>query len=135
ADVVSTRELGPDDNTVVIDDFKFGTAIKYRSSYLPEFDSFDVFNVDQYSDFPTVFKITEFDKSLFTAMLLPGDNGDDWQWVLPNLWNNRYYKSASDNPDEGFHTSGTGMPQSFTFDMGQVGKIDNFRLWQRDNAL
>ncbi|TJZ63219.1 hypothetical protein FAZ15_02710 [Sphingobacterium olei] len=131
----ATAELDADVNTILIPGYQLGTAIKYRSSYQPEPDSYDVFHVMEFADFPTIIKITELDKSLFRAMLLPGDNDQEYSWVLSNLWNNRYYKSTSDNPDEGFHTGGTGMPQSFTFDLGRTAKLDHFRLWQRDNAL
>lgn len=135
AGAAATKELAPDLNSVVITDYKLGTPIKYRSSYQPEPNSYDAFNVAQSADFPSIIKITECDKSLFKAMSLPGDNGSAYGWVLSNLWNNKYYKSSSDNPDEGFHTGGATLPQAFTIDMGQTVKLDNFRLWQRDNAL
>lgn len=135
AGAAATKQLAPNVNSVVIADYKLGTAIKYRSSYQPEPNSYDAFDVTQYADFPTIIKITECNKSLFSAMSLPGDNASAYGWVLSNLWNNRYYKSSSDNPDEGFHTGGATLPQSFTIDLGQAVQLDNFRLWQRDNAM
>lgn len=127
--IASTKELGADVNSVLIPDYKLGTAIKYRSSYQPEPNAYDVFNVTQFADFPTIIKITSLDKSLFREYRLPTDSPDEYGWVLSRTWDN------ITGQDQGFHTAGTGMPQSFTINLGQVAQLDNFRLWQRENAL
>lgn len=127
--VAATKELGPEVNTLVISDYKLGTAISYRSSYQPESNSYDVFNVSQFSDFPTIIKITQLDKSLFREFRLPTDSPDEYGWVLSHTWDN------ITGQDQGYHTGGTGMPQSFTINLGQQVILDNFKLWQRENAL
>lgn len=129
AGTAATKELGPDVNTLLISDYKLGTAIKYRSSYQPEANSYDVFSVAQSADFPTIIKVIQLDKSLFREFRLPTDSPDEYGWVLSRTWDN------ITGQDQGYHTGGTGMPQSFTINLGQSAKLDNFRLWQRENAL
>ena len=127
--VATTKELGPDVNAVVLPDYKLGTSIKYRSSYKPELNSYDVFNVSQLSDFPTIIKITQLNKTLFREFRLPTDSPDEYGWVLSRTWDN------ITGQDQGFHTAGNGLPQSFTINLGQSAQLDNFRLWQRESAL
>jgi hypothetical protein len=127
--VAATKELGPEVNAVVISDYKVGTTIRYRSSYQPESNSYDVFNVSQFTDFPTIIKVTQLDKSLFREFRLPTDSPDEYGWVLSRTWDNITGK------DQGYHTGGTGMPQSFTINLGQSAQLDNFRIWQRESAL
>jgi len=126
---IEERQLLANDNSIVIPNYKIGTGIQYRSSYIPEVGSIDVFNVAQFSDFPAIIKITECDKSLFKQVNLPTDITSEYGWVLPHLWDN------ITGQDQGFHTGGSGMPQWFTIDLGQTVTLDNFRLWQRENAL
>lgn len=135
AGATATVELAANDNSIVVPNYKLNTPIQYRSSYEPELNAYDKFNVSEFADFPAIIKITESDKSLFREFFLPGDANSAYGWVLSHLWNNRMYKSSSDNPDEGFHTGGVGLPQAFTIDLGARMQLDNFRLWQRDNAL
>ena len=47
-------ELLADDNSIVVPNYQAGTTIRYRSSYIPEEGSIDVFNVTAFSDFPTI---------------------------------------------------------------------------------
>lgn len=122
-------ELPADDNSIVVPDYKAGTTIRYRSSYIPEEGSIDVFNVTAFSDFPTIIKITECNKALFQALYLPTDIGSEYGWVLPHLWDNIV------GQDQGFHTGGYGMPQWFSIDLGVTAELDNFKLWQRESAL
>jgi len=66
----------------------------------------------------------EFDKSKFREFRLPTDPPDGYGWVMPNLWDN--------NIGTGYHTNpGSGMPQTFTFDMGVTGKLSRHRVWHR----
>lgn len=127
--VVENRELSADVNSIVIPNYKTGTTVQYRSSYIPQPGSIDNFNVGQFSDFPTIIKIIECDKSLFKVLKLPTDISDEYGWVLPRVWDN------ITGQDQGFHTGGSGMPQWFTIDLGQTVQLDNFKLWQRENAL
>ena len=130
---VENRELPAEQNSITLPNYKLGTSIQYRSSYVPEPGSIDAFNVAQFADFPTIIKITQCDKSLFKAFKLPTDISDEYGWKLENLWDNN--TGANGGDPAGFHTGGSGLPQWFTIDLGQVAQLDNFRLWQRDNAL
>lgn len=129
ADETKELELLPDDNSIIVPDYKAGTTIKYRSSYIPEEGSIDVFDVLSFSDFPVIISITACDKSLFQNLQLPTDIGSEYGWVLPNLWDNIV------GQDQGFHTGGYGMPQWFSIDLGITAELDHFRLWQRESAL
>lgn len=133
AGAVAEKELLPEDNSIVLPDYKPGTAIQYRSSYIPEPGSIDSFNVAQFADFPAIIKLTQLDKSLFRTHKLPTDINDEYGWKLENLWDGNDGTGGGD--PAGFHTGGSGLPQWFTIDMGQTAQLDHFRLWQRDNAL
>lgn len=130
---IEERQLLAENNSIVIPNYKLGTTLQYRSSYIPELGSIDNFNVVQFADFPTIFKVTQLDKSLFRTYKLPTDINDEYGWKLENLWDNNDGTGGGD--PAGFHTGGSGLPQWFTIDMGQTAKLDHFRLWQRDNAL
>jgi hypothetical protein len=131
--VLEDRELAANDNSIVIPNYKLNTVIHYRSSYAPEPGSYDVFNVAQFADFPAIISVTECDKSLFKAFKLPTDISDEYGWKLENLWDNN--TGANGGDPAGFHTGGSGLPQWFTIDLGQVAQLSSFKLWQRDNAL
>ncbi len=70
---------------------------------------------------------TEFDNSLFSAVDLSGDAGYVSGWPKEKMWNNIWATN------EGYSSpGGTGeWPQSVTVDLGVVGKISRFRLYQR----
>ncbi len=72
----------------------------------------------------------KFDRLKFNPLFLYGDEHDAWEWVMPNMWNDKV-------GDEGFHTNeGTGRwPQSFTMDLGCMGKINRMKMWQRTTWL
>lgn len=127
--VIEERQLLAEQNSIIIPNYKPGTLIQYRSSYIPQAGSIDDFNVAQFSNFPTIIKITQCDKSLFSEYRLPTDIGSEYGWILPHLWD------GITGQDQGFHTGGYGMPQWFTINLGQEVQLDNFRLWQRENAL
>jgi len=129
AGATEERQLPPEQNSILIPNYKAGTIIQFSSSYYPEAGSIDAFQAAQFSDFPTIVKITQCDKSLFKELKLPGDVSSEYGWILPHAWDN------ITGQDQGFHTGGSGMPQSFSVDMGEELQLDNFRLWQRENAL
>lgn len=77
--------------------------------------------------FATITPIYEqqFDKSKFSEFRLPSDAPEGYGWNMSNLWNGTAAGS-------GYHTlPGSGMPQTFTFDMGVTGKISRYRVWDR----
>jgi len=80
--------LAPQDDTVSIPDFKFGTAIRYRSSYIPVATALDTFYAMAFSDFPVVKRFEDV-----TALYIQnpgnpfqrGDNGTG-KWGLVKDW-------------------------------------------------
>lgn len=67
----------------------------------------------------------QFDRNRFSQFRLPSDAPEGYGWTMSNLWNGT-------GTGTGYHTAvGTGMPQTFTFDLGVTGKISRFRVWER----
>ncbi|WEK35671.1 MAG: DUF4998 domain-containing protein [Candidatus Pseudobacter hemicellulosilyticus] len=126
-DQLATVYIGPTDNSITIDDYKFGTSLDYRSAYVPMVRAIDTFNAPAYSEFPTVTAIVMMDKSKFAAMKLDNDVSDAWGWVMSNLWNGY----SNESQGAGFHSADYTAPASFTFDMGQAASLKYFRLWSR----
>jgi hypothetical protein len=123
-----TKEVSPDSTGITIKDLKLKTTPKYLSSYKPTPDAIDAFNAGAYDDFPTVYGIAECDKSLFKAYNLPTDIHSEYGWETYYLWDGK-------TSEPGFHTGGSGMPQWFTFDMGQQASLGKMKMWQRMSAL
>lgn len=124
-----TVELPADTNDVLLPDYQFGTAARYRTAYLPEWGAIDTFFAASYDELPTIYPSTLTDKSLFQPMSLPGDIGSAWGWEMPYLWD-----GVSD-VDLGFHTADQDYPLSFTVDMGQSVTLTRLKLWQRMSGL
>lgn len=77
----------------------------------------------QFATIKPIFEM-QFNKGKFGESSLPSDNPSAYGWVMSNLWD--------DNPGSGFHTApGSGMPQTFTFDMGVKGKLSRYKVWDR----
>ncbi|WP_285009120.1 DUF5000 domain-containing lipoprotein [Pedobacter faecalis] len=131
SDVVEEKVLAPDENSVTLTNYKFGTPVQYKSAYKPEKTAADAFEVGAYSDFPVIKAIVEYDKALFAKRNLPTDIRSEYGWELQYLWD----KKTAENAGPGFHTPGTSMPQWFTVDLGVKAKLDHFRVWQRTSAL
>ncbi|RQP07512.1 DUF4998 domain-containing protein [Parapedobacter defluvii] len=124
-----TVELLADTNDVLLPDFKFGSAVRYRTGYIPEWGAIDTFFAESYDELPTIYRSVLADKSLFQPMNLPGDIGSAWGWEMPYLWD-----GVSD-VDFGFHTADQDYPLSFTIDMGQSATLTRMKLWQRISGL
>jgi len=118
--------LPAQEHTLVLPDYKYGTAIQYRSGYAPEPNAIDTIYSLEDAYFPPVLR--PVDKAKFGAISLPNDAGTAWGWVLPNLWNNSY-----DEP--GYHSADVGMPASFTIDMGTQYSLSKIKLWQRMSSV
>ena len=125
------RTLMADELSINIPNYKLGTAVQYKSSFKPERTAADAFFVNSYSEFPEIFRIVEMNKSSFKALSLPGDAGSEYGWELRYLWDNKKEESQG----AGFHTGGSGMPQSFSIDLGAEASVNSFRVWQRSSAL
>jgi len=122
------RSFAADSSSVTLPDYKFGTEVQYRSSYIPVKNAADIFNALAYDKFPTIIGVAEMDKSLFKAVYLPTDVGSAYGWELYFLWD----KSTN---EPGFHTPGTDFPIWFTIDLGQSASLSQLKLWQRMSAL
>jgi len=76
----------------------------------------------------------EFDKELFSTLspALPGDMGAYEGTTLSNIWSG-IINADNSIPTEGFFRSANGLtfPAHFTFDLGTVGKLGRYTLWQR----
>ncbi|RYZ29180.1 MAG: hypothetical protein EOP49_40815, partial [Sphingobacteriales bacterium] len=125
------RTLMADELSITLPNYKPGTVVQYRSSFKPERTAADAFFVNNYSEFPEIFRIVEMDKSLFKALSLPTDIRSEYGWELRYLWDNKKEESQG----AGFHTGGSGMPQWFSIDLGAESSVNSFRIWQRSSAL
>lgn len=128
AGATEERSFIADSNSITIPNYKLGTALQYRSSYIPVKNAADIFNVSSYADFPTIYNVIEMDKSLFKAFNLPTDVPSAYDWQTYYLWD----KSTN---EPGFHTPGQDFPIWFTFDMGQEAFLSKMQIWQRTSGL
>ena len=120
--------LSPDSSAITLTNYKIGSSLQYRSSYIPAKNAVDIFNVNSYDDFPKIYNIVECDKSLFKAFNLPTDVSSAYGWETYYLWD----KSTN---EPGFHTPGQDFPIWFTFDMGQQASLAKMKIWQRTSGL
>lgn len=117
------REIPRDNSSITLPNYKSRTLIQYRSSYKPQVNAIDTFQVSSFDNLPI-----ECDKSLFAALRLPTDIRSEYSWELPYLWDNKY-------GEPGFHTPGTEMPQWISMDMGIKASLISFKVWQRMSSL
>lgn len=106
--------------------YKSDTKLTYRSIYLPEPNAIDEFSVEPTETTIPVFE-RELDKSKFDQYVLPTDARDAWGWLMSYLWNENY-------GTPGFATT-NGIPQWFTFDMGESVSISRFKTWQASDRI
>ncbi|RFZ94651.1 hypothetical protein D0C36_03675 [Mucilaginibacter conchicola] len=128
AGAAQERTLLAADTAVVLPNFKYGTAINYRSSYLPVANAIDNFKVPDADTYPTIYPIADVNKGQMKAMSLPSDIRSEYGWVLPYLWDNNYN-------EPGFHTPGQSLPFWITIDLGSVQELARLRIWQRMSGL
>lgn len=115
--IVETQ-LAPGDNSITLPDYKAGTIVQYRSSYIPVSNAIDTFNVASYSDFPQIYTFVQADKSLFRENALPNDVGTySWETSVSKLWDGSVGPQGYPNI---FHSDGSYLPHVLTFDMGQL---------------
>jgi hypothetical protein len=118
ANVVSEKVLLPKDNTLVLADYKLGTEIQYKSSYIPGQGSLDVFSVSDYSVFPRIYTFEQCDKSLFREVRLPNDvNYYESGTSISKLWDGSVGPQGYPNI---FHSDGSYIAHVLTFDLGKT---------------
>lgn len=108
--------LSPDSLSITLNSYKTGSAILYKSSYIPSRRAIDTFLVASYDTLPPV--AVRIDKSLFKEVNLPNDaNTTAYGCSLSWIWDGQ----PGGYPNI-YHTDiipGL-MPHTFTFDMGKV---------------
>ncbi|MDB5121810.1 MAG: hypothetical protein JWN56_3028 [Sphingobacteriales bacterium] len=140
--VVEEKQLGPQSNSMTLTNYKAGTIIQYKSSYIPVKGSIDTFNVANYSEFPRIYSYVECDKSLFQEVRLSNDvNTYEGQTSISKLWDRSVGPQGYPNI---FHSDGAYIAHVLTFDMGKIytnlGKMeevgrnccnnpDKFEVW------
>ena len=114
------KVLLPNQSSVALSDYKEGTDILYKSSYIPGQGSLDVFTVKDFSVFPPyVYQDVVCKKSLFKAASLPNDAYADYGTSFEKLWDGSVGPQGYPNL---FHTNNGGFPNVFTIDMGKTYK-------------
>lgn len=112
--------IAPGQNTITLNDFKYGTKVAYQSTYKPNRIALDTFLTSQVDTFPAIqFGIVKCDKSLFKEIKLPFDVGTyESQTSVSKLWDGSVGPQGYPNI---FHSDGgSPLPHHFTFDMGKV---------------
>lgn len=119
AGVASTLNLAPGSNSATLPDFKFGTAVTYQSSYIPERNVIDTFFTARADTFPTIFRLLQCDKGLFREAKLAGDAGVyESQTSVSKLWDG---SSGPQGYPNIYHSNDAqNMPLALSFDLGKV---------------
>jgi hypothetical protein len=147
AGTVVEKNLRPDSSSIYLRDYKLGTDVQYRSSYIPGRGSLDTFIVSAYSVFPRIYSYVLCDRLLFKEVHLPNDAGTyESGTSISKLWDGSVGPQGYPNI---FHSDGSsGMPHTITFDLGKVydnlarieetgrdccNNPDNFEVWGIDD--
>jgi hypothetical protein len=147
AGTVVEKNLRPDSSSIYLRDYKLGTDVQYRSSYIPGRSSLDTFIVSAYSTFPRIYSYVLCDRLLFKEVHLPNDAGTyESGTSISKLWDGSVGPQGYPNI---FHSDGSsGMPHTITFDLGKVydnlarieetgrdccNNPDNFEVWGIDD--
>jgi hypothetical protein len=112
------KELRPDSSSITLLNYKNGTEIQYRSSYIPGRGSLDIFQVSDYSVFPKIYSFVECDKSLFKELHLDQDVSTyESGTSISKLWDGSVGPQGYPNI---FHSDGSYIAHVLTFDMGKT---------------
>jgi hypothetical protein len=127
--LVQSAWLPADSSTLRLDSYQPGSAIYYRSSYIPVRGAIDTFTLD-YDSLPAVPVLCN--KSLFSALQLPNDAGSyEGQTGLDKLWDGSVGPQSYPNI---YHSDGDhSLPHHITFDMGQLySHLSHMEITGRD---
>lgn len=143
---ISEKILLAKDTAILLTDYKAGTDVQYKSSYIPSKGSLDVFAVSEYSTFPKIFSFVQCDKSLFREVRLPNDvNTYESGTSISKLWDGSVGPQGYPNI---FHSDGAYIAHVLTFDMGKsydnlaqieetgrdcCNNPDRFEVWGRND--
>ncbi|PUZ28673.1 hypothetical protein DCC81_04090 [Chitinophaga parva] len=117
---VITKNLPATENTVVLDGYQLGTPVLYQSSYLPQKIAIDTFTTLKADTFPTIYQITQCDKTKFAEVHFPFDAGAyEGDTYLGKVWDGN--ATVRGYPDI-YHSDdpGISLPRTVSFDMGVV---------------
>lgn len=116
---VTTKLLSRDSTSITLTDFKPGSTLDYRSSYVPVKGAIDTFNVNNFTMFPQIIISAPCDKSIFAKVKLPYDmNPYQSNTDIDRLWDGSVGPQGYPNI---FHSDGANaLPQTLTFDMGKI---------------
>ena len=115
---VVEKPLSPDSSSITLADYKAGTLVQYRSSYIPVLGAIDTFYVASYADFPQIFTFVQADKTLFRENPLANDvNIYSSETSVSKLWDGSVGPQGYPNI---FHSDGSYLPHVMTFDMGKA---------------
>jgi len=148
ANIVATKALSPDSNSITLADYKAGTAVLYQSFYIPVRNAIDTFSVVSYDTFPKIFTYVQADKSLFQERKLVNDvDTYDNTTRVSKLWDGSVGPQGFPNI---FHSDGSYLPHVLTFDMGRtynnLGRVEEtgrdccnnptkFEVWGTNNIV
>lgn len=119
-----TIQIQPTEIQTSLADYKRGTSFTYSTAYRPEKRGLDTF----YAKADNAVSLVPLDKANFSPLMLPGDAGTAWGWVLPYLWD------GSIAEGRGYHTPDLNLPQHFNFDLGVTAELREIKWWQRQGA-
>ncbi|MDB5022909.1 MAG: hypothetical protein JWP78_664 [Mucilaginibacter sp.] len=107
------------DSTITLTDFKGGSTLDFRSTFVPVKGAIDTFNVANYTVFPQILGYAACDRSLFAKVKLPNDmNPYESDTDIDRLWDGSVGPQGFPNI---FHSDGANpLPQTLTFDMGKI---------------
>ena len=118
SNVATEKTLSPTASSIVLPDYKAGSEIQYKSSYIPAKGSLDVFSVSNFSTFPRIYSYVMCDKSLFREVRLPNDvNTYESGTSISKLWDGSVGPQGYPNI---FHSDGTYIAHVMTFDLGKT---------------
>jgi hypothetical protein len=110
------KQLTGENSSVTLEDYRLGTVVRYRSSYVPERNAIDTFSVAAYDTFPQF--IAQLNKAIFQEVHLANDVGALNESPLNKLWDGSVGPQGYPNI---FHSTGDKtMPHHFTFDLGHA---------------
>lgn len=125
-----TANLAPDENSILLEDYRVGTKVYFQSAYIPAYSAIDTFLTENVDSLANI--ISPLDKGLFAEVHLPNDVGVyGGNTGISNLWNGN--TAPTGYPDIFHSDAGTALPHHFTFDLGQVYEgLAQFEIIGRD---
>ena len=120
ANVQKEVTLRPEQKSITLNDYKYGTKVAYQSYYTPDRNALDTFLTSLVDTFPKIeFGIVTCNKALFQQVSLPNDVQPlESQTSVSKLWDGSVGPQGYPNI---FHSNGSSpLPHHFTFDMGKT---------------